>query len=167
MFVMILDSVFRLWICLFWIENRKTKSLAYTRRWVCQETKIKKYNHNKKYIPYSFFEFFYIFDCIFNLLLEIECLLIFLTGAKIPRQWIIEDIFLTFYQAQLSYVSYFNFKTKHVERLRLVYTKLSTYRMYFSFLNVTGPNSVCLETYKRIKWKSSCYFKGTDTSFSF
>ena len=82
MFVMILDSVFRLWTCLFWIENRKTKSLAYTRRWVCQGTKIKKYNHNKKYIPYSFFILFYTFDCIFNLHSEIECLIIFLTGAS-------------------------------------------------------------------------------------
>ena len=86
MFAMILDSVFRLWTCLFWIENRKIKhldkSLAQTRRWVCQGPKIQKCNHNKKYIPYSFFEFFYNFDCIFNLHSEIDCLLIFHTGAS-------------------------------------------------------------------------------------
>ena len=82
MFTVILDSVFRLWTCFFWIENRKIKSLAQFRRWVCQGTKIQKYNHNKKYIPYSFFEFFYNFDCISNLHSEIECLLIFLTGAS-------------------------------------------------------------------------------------
>ena len=39
--------------------------------------------------------------------------------------------------------------------------------MYFSFLKVTGPNSVYLETYKRIKWKFSCCYEGTDTSFLF
>ena len=73
--------MFRLSTCLFWIENRKIKSLAYTCRWVCQGTKIQKYDHNKKYIPYSFFEFFYTFGCIFNLHSEIECLLILLTRA--------------------------------------------------------------------------------------
>ena len=82
MFAMILDSVFRLWTCLFWIENRKIKSLALARRWLCQGTKLQKYNHNKKYIPYSFFEFSYTFDCFFNLHSEIQCLLVFLTGAS-------------------------------------------------------------------------------------
>ena len=38
-------------------------------------------------------------------------------------------------------------------------------QMYFSFLKVTGPNSVCLETYKRIKWEFSCCYEETDTSF--
>ena len=79
---MIPDSVFRLWTCLFWIENRKIKSLALARRWLCQGTKLQKYNHNKKYIPYSFFEFSYTFDCFFNLHSEIQCLLVFLTGAS-------------------------------------------------------------------------------------
>ena len=86
MFAMILDSVFRLQTCLFWIENRKIKhldkSLAQIYRWVCQGTKVQKYNHNRMYISYSFFEFFYTFDCIFNLHLDIECFLIFLTGAS-------------------------------------------------------------------------------------
>ena len=82
MFAMILDSVFRLWSCLFCTDNRKINSLAQNRRWVCQGTKIQKYNHKKKYIPHSFFEFFYTFDCIFNLHSEVECLLIFLTGAS-------------------------------------------------------------------------------------
>ena len=39
--------------------------------------------------------------------------------------------------------------------------------MCFSFLKVTGPISVCLETYKRIKWKFSCCYEETDTSFFF